>query len=281
MRYRQLPSYCKPCLEGLARQAMSLACGPEEENLRLALDWLEELYHPELPPPVIASRLHRRIKSYCANEDPYAPLKKKEMEIARRMAEKLLPAYEGDIKGLLLFSLLGNTLDFFRPPEEAEAAFKKGLKLAFDQSDEVTEKIKRACSVLLLTDNAGEVFFDLPLLRFLKEAGLRVFYAVKPKPIQNDLSLKDLKELGLDLPAEVISTGAEMVGLSLSEASPEFKKIYFGTEVVLAKGMGHFETLSSSPGREVAFLLCAKCVPVARALKVEINDYVIFISNAK
>jgi len=46
----------------------------------------------------------------------------------------------------------------------------------------------------------------------------------------------------------------------------------------VAKGMGHFETLVNDPQRELFFLLCAKCVPVARALGVKVNDYVVFKS---
>ncbi len=276
MRYQQIPSYCRPCLERLARQAMSLACRPEEENLKKALNWLEELYSPDIPPPVIASHLHRRVKKYCASKDPYAPLKEKEIEIAQKMAKVLLPAYQGSLRKLLYFALLGNAIDFFRPTEEIEKALREGLKLALDESEKVAHKLQKASSFLLLTDNAGEVFFDLPLLSYLKERGLEVFYGVKPKPIQNDLSLPDLERLNLSLPAKVISTGAEMVGLSLSEASKEFKEIYFGVDLVMAKGMGHFETLSAEPGREIIFALCAKCVPVARALRVELNDYVLF-----
>ncbi len=281
MPYQQIPSYCKPCLERLARQAMTLACHPSEENLKLALKWLKELYSPDIPPPIIASHLHRRVKKYCQNEDPYAPLKQKEIEVARRMASQLLSFYQGDLQKLLFFSLLGNAIDFFRPPEEIEAAFKEGLKLARDDSKEVLERLSKARSFLLITDNAGEVFFDLPLLAHLKERGLEVFYAVKPKPIQNDLSLPDLERLDLKIPAKVVSTGAEMVGLSLHEAAPSFKELYFAVDVLAAKGMGHFETLSTSAGREIIFLLCAKCIPVARALGVNLNDYVLILENAK
>ena len=78
----------------------------------------------------------------------------------------------------------------------------------------------------------------------------------------------------MEVPAQVVSTGAEMVGLMLSYASEEFKKLYFSADVVVAKGMGHFETLGNEPGREIFLLLCAKCVPVARALGVSLNAYV-------
>lgn len=274
MLYRQLPEYCRPCLERLARQAVSLACEPSEENLHQALAWLDELYSPDIPPPIIASHLHRRVKKFCANEDPYAPIKERELALARKMAPRLLPAYEKDIRGLVLFSLLGNALDFFRSPEEVEEALSKGLTLALDHTGELLLRLKGARSFLLLTDNAGELYFDLPLLSRLKEEGLEVFYAVKPRPIQNDLSLKDLEKLGVEVPAQVVSTGAEMVGLSLAYASQEFRELYLAADVVVAKGMGHFETLGNEPERELFLLLCAKCVPVAKALGVELNSYV-------
>ncbi len=279
--YRQLPKYCRPCLERLARQAISLACQPTEENLNLALSWLDEFYSPDLPPPVIASRLHRKVKRFCQNDDPYAPIKEKEIALARRFAERLLPRYEGGLAKLIHFSLLGNAIDFFRPPEETEKAFLSGLTLTLDHTSELVTRINNARTVVLLTDNAGEVFFDIPLLSKLKDLGCQVFYAVKPKPIQNDLSLPDIEKLGLELPAQVVSTGAEMVGLTLEEASPEFKELYFSSDVVVAKGMGHFETLSSNPRRLVFFILCAKCVPVAEALGVNLNDYVVLKKDAK
>ncbi len=278
MSYKQLPEYCRPCLERLARQAMTLACSPTQEHLELALAWLDELYSPEVPPPVIASRLHLRIKKYCGNEDPYAPLKEKEIALAREIVPRLRPRYEGEPGKLFYFSLLGNAIDFFRPYPEIEAAFEAGVTLAIDHLPILLKRLEKARTFLLLTDNAGEVFFDLPLLSFLREQGLEVFYAVKPKPIQNDLSLADLERLGLSLPARVVSTGAEMVGLLLEEASSSFKELYFGSDVVAAKGMGHFETLVNDPQRELFFLLCAKCVPVARALGVKVNDYVVFKS---
>ena len=280
MPYRQLPEHCRPCLERLARQAINLACEPTEENLRQALSWLDELYSPDLPPPVIASHLHRRVKKFCGNEDPYAPIKERELALAREMAPRLLPSYEKDLRGLILFSLLGNAIDFFRPPEEVEEAFRKGVTLALDHTQELILRLDEAKSFLLLTDNAGELYFDLPLLSRLKERGLEVFYAVKPRPIQNDLSLPDLEKLGVEVPAQVVSTGAEMVGLMLSYASEEFKKLYFSADVVVAKGMGHFETLGNEPGREIFLLLCAKCVPVARALGVSLNAYVALRAGA-
>lgn len=278
MPYSQIPRYCRSCLERLARQAMHLACQATPENEALALNWLDEFYAPEIPPPIIASLLHRRIKKYCQNPDPYRPLKEKEIELARRMAQALRPYYPDTFEDLLLFSLLGNAIDFFRPPEEVEEAFKEGVNLSIDHRPQLSQMLSRTRKLLFLTDNAGEVFFDLPLLSWLKKQGIEVFYAVKPVPIQNDLSLADLEGLGLEIPAQVVSTGAEMVGLSLSEASPEFRELFDEADLILAKGMGHYETLSDLNRSNLGFLLCAKCVPVSNSLEVELNSYVVKVS---
>ncbi len=275
VRYRQIPRYCRPCLERLAQQAMELACGGEPEKIKRALSWLSELYRPDLPPPIIASKLHRRIKRFCQNEDPYLPLKEKEVEVARRMASSLKARYGPSLEELLLFSLLGNAIDFFRSPEEIEKAMTQRVKLAIDHRAKIKALLSTAKQVLFLTDNTGEVFFDLPLLEWLAQNGPKTFYAVKPVPIQNDLSLSDLKRLGLRLPVPVISTGAEMVGLDLSEAGEEFRALFYQADLVLAKGMGHFETLSKETHPGLCFLLCAKCYPVAQALGVELNSYVV------
>ncbi|OAG28207.1 damage-control phosphatase ARMT1 family protein [Thermodesulfatator autotrophicus] len=275
--YKQIPEYCRPCLERLAKQAMGLACGEEPEKISKALSWLDELYDENISPPVIASELHRRVKKYCQHEDPYAPLKAKEIEIGQKIAEIYGKDFQKGFRERLLFSLLGNTIDFFRPPEEIEEVLKTGITLAIDHIAEIENHLKKTQTVILLTDNTGEVFFDIPLLSWLTDQGYETYYAVKPKPIQNDLSLPDLEKLNLKIPAKVITTGAEMVGLDLNYASEEFRRLYFEADLVLAKGMGHFETLSMKAQRNnIAFLLCAKCVPVARALEVSLKSYVVF-----
>ncbi len=273
--FSQMPEYCRPCLERLVRQAVSLACPGDDKALRQGLGWLEELYDPSLPPPIIASRLHLKIKKYCKVYDPYQPLKEKEISIASRLAKELLPYYNKGLEDLLAFALLGNAIDFFRPLEEIETAFRKGVTLGIDHRPRVVQALKEAKVVLYLTDNAGEVFFDLPLLKALKDRGLEVYYAVKPEPLQNDLCLEDLNKIDVELPVPVVSTGARIVGLVWEEASAEFRSIYQQADIILAKGMGHFETLSKAPRRDrLVFMLCAKCVPVSKALEVPLHSYI-------
>ncbi len=281
--FKQIPKHCRPCLERLARQAANLACPEDKKALDLVLSWLYELYDPTLPPPLIASRLHLRVKKHFKVYDPYKPLKEKEMAVAQRLAQELLPHYqENGLEGLLALALLGNAIDFFRPLDEIERAFRQGVSLTIDHRKSVVKALDKAKSIVYLTDNAGELFFDLPLLRALADKGIELYYAVKPEPLQNDLCLDDLKGLDISLPVPVVSTGARIVGLLLEEASPEFVKLYEKADLIFAKGMGHFETMSAAPRLEhVVFMLCAKCIPVSTALEVPLNSYVCFWKGAE
>jgi uncharacterized protein with ATP-grasp and redox domains len=73
----------------------------------------------------------------------------------------------------------------------------------------------------------------------------------------------------------VISTGTDTPGVDMEIASAEFKAEFAAADIVLAKGMGYWETLSELPAQGKVFhLLKAKCGPVASSLGVVLNSYV-------
>jgi uncharacterized protein with ATP-grasp and redox domains len=110
---------------------------------------------------------------------------------------------------------------------------------------------------------------------WLRAQGWQVLYVVKGGPIQNDLTREDLEKSDLKEALEpVVDTGARTVGLDLHEVSPEFQNLYNAARIILAKGMGHFETMSHLHDPRIWFLLQAKCAPVARSLGVERNTFV-------
>ena len=103
-----------------------------------------------------------------------------------------------------------------------------------------------------------------------------VTYVVKDSPVQNDITRADLEKFGLarELPC-VITTGTDTPGVDMSMASDEFKAEFDAADLVLAKGMGYWETLSELPPQgKVFYLLKAKCKPVADSFGVTLNSYV-------
>jgi len=104
----------------------------------------------------------------------------------------------------------------------------------------------------------------------------QVIYVVKPSPVQDDLTMEDVRETGLESEFEnVISTGIASPGIVFSLASAQFKREFESADLIFAKGMGHYEALSelSSEGR-FFYCLKAKCKPVAKSLDVPLNSYV-------
>jgi hypothetical protein len=137
--------------------------------------------------------------------------------------------------------------------------------LVVDDIDKAYELAKKAQSVLLLSDNAGEIVFDTLLVEQLKNMGLTVTYVVKGGPVLNDATMEDVDPSGMRKLADKISTtGTDAVGLLKKEVSPEFLKLYGEAELIFAKGMGYAETLTEFNLSKPHFLLFrTKCTPVA------------------
>ena len=99
---------------------------------------------------------------------------------------------------------------------------------------------------------------------------------MKESPVQNDITIADLDrfKMSRDL-SRVISTGTDTPGVDMAMASAEFKDEFKNADLVLAKGMGYWETLSELPAEgKVFYLLKAKCQPVAKSLGVPLNSCV-------
>ena len=174
-----------------------------------------------------------------------------------------------------MFAVRGNAIDFFKDLMTIEEDLARPVVFAIDKTVGVEKKLEAVESILYLADNAGEVLFDLPLVRRLQDFA-PVTYVVKESPVQNDVTLADLDSFGLakELP-RVITTGTDTPGVDMAVASDEFKAEFETADLVLAKGMGYWETLSELPAQgKVFYLLKAKCQPVANSLGVALDSYV-------
>ena len=110
---------------------------------------------------------------------------------------------------------------------------------------------------LYLVDNAGEVFFDLHFIQCLSRL-VKVTYVVKALPGQNDITIDDIKKAGLwnqFKNIDVITTGTATPGIIMAQASPEFLNAYKESDLIFAKGMGYWETLSELPAETGFFIV--------------------------
>jgi uncharacterized protein with ATP-grasp and redox domains len=201
-------------------------------------------------------------------------MKDRELAFARELVKAIELKHES-FRSYLEFAALGNTIDFFRPLDVIKEDVKKQVDFVIDDSERFEAKLKHADKVLYLADNAGEVFFDLPVLRWMRQFA-RVIYVVKESPVQDDLTLEDIRRAGLEAElGEIMTTGTATPGIDFSLASAAFKHEFDTADLIFAKGMGYYESLSELPAEgRVFYCLRAKCQPVADSLRVPLNSYV-------
>ncbi|ABW01653.1 damage-control phosphatase ARMT1 family protein [Caldivirga maquilingensis] len=188
-----------------------------------------------------------------------------------------------DLSGFNLFkaatrvSIAGNLLDMgvasHKPPSELSLNSIMSMPFSIDHTSELYNMLsKGGLRVLWLFDNAGEAVFDTVLIDLIRGMGNTVTGVAKAEPgFQNDLTISDAEyaELGNHLD-ELISTGYAGSSIHLDKVSSEFLSRLKASDLVVAKGMAHFEYLSEvNLGKPTAFLLVPKCGPVARVLGVE------------
>lgn len=268
---------CRGCLEKLVHQTITLATHDKilrKEALDASFTIIADLFPQNIAPADIATVFHRKIKEITANPDPFSEFKRREIDHARNLYQALKEEATHDLDTLIKFSVKGNALDFFRSNEEILRDFHSEIRFAINHIDILRSRLKQDTKVLFLADNAGECFFDLPLVRFLDNSGIKVIYVVKGAPSQNDITARDLEISGLNgaFP-EIIDNGTDVVGLHLSEANEIFLKAYDNADIIIAKGMGHYETMGDIIDDRLFFLLKAKCRPVAASVGVSHESY--------
>jgi uncharacterized protein with ATP-grasp and redox domains len=269
---------CYPCLVRLVHQAAGLATSDEKlraEAISEGLRLVDEYFSADVTTITIATEIHRIVKGITANPDPYRGVKDEEIRISRKLIGEVSPAYPRDFKGCLSLSAVGNVIDFFRDSNTIMRDMREKVEFLLDDSDRFERMLKKSTNVLFLADNAGEVFFDLPLTKWMARAA-RVTYVVKGSPVQDDTTLHDLRIAGVEGELDrVVTTGTATPGVQLHLASHEFKREFAAADLILAKGMGYYEGLTELPpdGR-VLHCLMAKCQPVADSIGVPLNSYV-------
>ncbi len=279
---------CIPCLirQGLnAAEKLNL---PEEKLFQVAqkgLKYLAQFREFQFSPAYYAYHIQKEVKRLTGEEDPFREIKRisnqKALEILNNL--NLEEVLKGDpLRSALKLSAIGNILDFAILSEEE--AFGKVLQLlekdfTVDHYGSFKKDLENSQRVLILGDNAGEIVFDKILVKVLKELGKEVVFAVKGKPILNDATLEDAKEVSMTELCKVIDNGNDRVGTDLSVASEEFLREWKKADIVISKGQANFESLSSVRDKTIYFLLTAKCNPVARTVGAKGKGDLVFKRN--
>jgi hypothetical protein len=269
---------CYDCLGRLICQAGRLATNDEllrQKAVEKATNVLDREFSSEQISIAIATKLHKIIRDVTGNPDPYRTVKENELAVAGELFSKVKGHYKDTINDYIKLAAVANAIDFFRSLDDVAEDIKKPAEFAIDDSQRFEAELKQASKVLYLADNVGEIYFDLPLVKKMRQL-VDVKYVVKPSSVQNDATVEDVKEAGLEGEfGTVMTTGMASPGVILDLASNQFRQEFKAADLVFAKGMGHYESLSELPEEgKVFYCLMAKCRPVANSLGIPLNSYV-------
>ncbi|KUG15366.1 hypothetical protein ASZ90_014982 [hydrocarbon metagenome] len=234
---------------------------------------LEEIRDQPISHPEIASAMHRKAYAMLGSDDPFLPLKEEGDRVAREVCRRVRGRLSS-FRDFVLASVIGNTFDYGVKGHQVtgdflayfEQEFAAGL--AIDDTDRIAALTGR---VVYITDNCGEIVFDRLLLQYLHRQGSRITLVVRDEPILNDATMAEVRALRLDRYAETVTTtgcGCE-IGVRLDCMPPAFSAAVADCTLIIAKGMANYESLSEYTGLPpTAFLMAAKCDPIAEAIGV-------------
>jgi damage-control phosphatase, subfamily I len=270
---------CYPCFLRQAIEAERMSGATPSQEKSVVQQTLRLLSHmPEgATPPAIGAQVHHVVRAVTGNDDPYQALK----QAATANALAMLPALralvdssEDKLETAIRLSIAGNIIDF-GPNQDYDLweVVNRVLSQDFAINDLplLRQQMEAAESILFLGDNAGETVFDRILIEALP---LPVTYVVRGGPVINDATYEDAISAGIDRVADLIDNGTRIPGTIVSECSSTFQTHFNAADLILAKGMGNYETLSTTP-RPVFFLLQVKCPVIARDIGAPYGSIVI------
>ena len=223
-------------------------------------------------PPQLAKVIYQNISDISGEDDPVALAK----EHATKEALTVDTSFVHTIHDALKLSVIGNVIDFgskeqFDLNETIQSHFHQGFGI--DDYAAFENELKEAKEMVIIGDNVGEHIFDKVLIETIRKYyDVKVYYFVRGKPIINDVTVKEAQVLKNC--AQIIDTGVETPGYDLAEANEGSKAIFDRADIVLAKGMGNFESLYLATDRPVYFLFIVKCAVVAQAIGREVKDLI-------
>ncbi len=264
---------CYPCF--LRQADLAARAHGASEAGRMALAGRVSRLLADLPrgeiPARIATRLHEIVRETLCDPDPFRRIKLRELERfaeTARKAESAVAASSDPLAAAVRIAVYGNIMDsgiVEREAIEREAAADVHEDGEVPVPARLRERIADSRRVGYLLDNAGEVAFDVPLLKLLAREGKDVWIGVKGGAVIDDLTEGEALAIGLSACGEIVSNGNQAVGTDLDLCTDAFRRRLAASELVLSKGQANFETLVGRASNAF-FLLRCKCPVVSRAL---------------
>jgi len=267
---------CIPCYLRQVLEAMDMFTDDRDLKEKILREVLEAAatFDAEKTGLMTNAKIHRILKKYAPAGDPYKKEKERMNLICMEMAGEIVAMIEGSknpFETALRIALGGNIIDSGQGNDFKAQKIKSTIEYALMQElDEamivrLKENIARAKKILYIGDNTGEIVFDRIFIERFFPAD-RTIFVVRGGPTMNDSTIEDAQMIGMTGIVRVITTGLDMVGALLPHCSEEFLKEYEDADLIISKGMGNYEALSSED-KNIFYLLKVKCPVIENSFK--------------
>ncbi|MEM4718133.1 MAG: ARMT1-like domain-containing protein [Desulfurococcaceae archaeon] len=282
---------CLRCLLATRLKEIEKAEISDQKRLELAREVIQEVlgnFNYEIELTEFASILFNNLVSKAPEIIDYYLMVKRASNVKALRNLKVHIDYVSKLRGydrfkyLVKLSAIANLIDYgvadhTKIVEEIQPNQVVEYKTSIDDIDKLYERVLRGnCKVLWLFDNAGEAVYDMLLIREIRDMGNTVIGLVKDHPgFQNDVTLRDLEEIESEEGLNAIYTyGCNCSTIHLDHVNEKILEIISEADLIIAKGMGHFEYLSEIDlNKPICFILIPKCTPVAE--KIGKNSYML------
>jgi|GEM_PF-1380925 len=142
--------------------------------------------------------------------------------------------------------------------------FHKQLNTPFeiDHFEDFKSDLSQSTSFLYICDKRTDLLFDKYLLKSIRETQphVQIYVALREKGFLDFASVVDGYALQLDEIAEFIPMGDQVFGCFLEKTPEIFRRTFFNTDLVLAKGQLNYITLQEERKKDVYFAFKTECV---------------------
>ena len=272
----KMASNCYPCILDRAKFECDMVFSQEEEKRAAVEELLDYMArHKGGVSALVGTERERIIKRRSNNPDPYRKFKDESNQVARDllpMAREFYEKSDDKIEALIRIAAAANSMEFGVKGHDFDNKTFAGVfsdtlnEKLYGDVKEIKERLKSFSNIFYLTDNNGEVVFDLFVIDRLEEMGKRIVVGSKSEPVLNDVTVQELAALSR---VKAVPTG-DVVGTALEFLSDEARSLLlYPGWLILSKGMGNYETISeyeeTLAGRLI-YIMRAKCEPVAAAV---------------
>ncbi len=273
---------CIPCFIRQSLDAVRLATSDEkihEQVLRGVLAAASKM-NMDQSPPVMGQYIHKLIRELSGHDDPYKKIKNRFNNFALKLYPDLKQRIQSSFNPMdtaVRIAIAGNIIDFGVNSQLDRSVISDTIEQAlsaqvFGNIEVLCDSIDSAENILYLGDNCGEIVFDRLLIEQLPVD--KVTFVVRGGPIINDATMADARETGITELVTVMDNGSNIPGTVLEKCSKEFRECFAHADLIIAKGQGNYETLSSCE-KNIFFLLKAKCPVISGHMGCEPGSFIV------